>query len=62
MGALDSTLGWLIPALLIVVAVGFIYTKFINPWVVPHLIRFWHWLQGRQQEGDVTRTREITFE
>jgi hypothetical protein len=57
---LDSLLNFLVPAILLLIALGFVYTKFIQPWVVPHLIKFWEWMQGKSTED--TTKKEIVFE
>lgn len=60
MATLDSILNFAIPALLILIALGFIYTKFIKPWVVPHLIRLWEYLNDSQSH--TTHVKEVTYE
>ena len=63
MATLDSILNWLVPTILILVVVGFVYTKFISPWVVPHLIRLWEWAKGSsQQESQGIKNKEIVYE
>lgn len=60
MASLDSVLNFVIPAILIVIALGFIWTKFIEPWVLPHAKRFWEYLQG--QNSKITRQKEVVYE
>jgi len=60
MATLDSILNFLIPLLLMLIAFGFVYTKFLQPWVVPHLIKFWEYLQGPAHQNNAAR--EITYE
>jgi uncharacterized membrane protein len=59
-GQLDAILNFAIPALLIVIALGFVYTKFLKPWVVPYLIKFWEYLNDTQQ--NTTHVKEISYE
>jgi len=61
MGSLDSILNFVIPALLVVIAVGFVYVKFIGPWILPQLKKFWIWLQESSQQQDTTK-KEISYE
>lgn len=63
MATLDSILNFAIPAILILIAVGFVYTKFIQPWVVPHLIKLWEKIResGNNPQTENTR-REIVYE
>jgi len=60
MATLDSILNFLIPLLLMLIAFGFVYTKFLKPWVVPHLIKLWEYSQGTHQNNNIAR--EITYE
>jgi uncharacterized membrane protein len=59
-GQLDAILNFAIPALLILIALGFVYTKFIKPWIVPHLIKFWEYLNDSQSH--TTHVKEIAYE
>lgn len=56
----SQVLSWGIPALLLIIAVGFIYVKFIGPYVVPLLKRLIDWGKGQQEEN--TAQKELTFE
>ena len=63
MVTLDSALNFIIPALLVIIAVGFVYVKMINPWIVPHLIKLYGWIQN--DNPDVLNQpirREITYD
>jgi len=60
MASLDSILNFAIPAILILVAFGFIYTKFLKPWVVPWVISFWEWIQGKEMPT-IHRKKEIVY-
>ena len=58
---LNEILNFGIPALLVLIAFGFIYTKFIDPWLMPHLLRFWDYLSNKEVSTS-TGKREITYE
>jgi hypothetical protein len=57
---LDEILNFAIPALLLIIAFGFCYTKFIQPWIVPHLIKFWEYLNNTQATNH--SVKEVTYE
>jgi len=59
--ALDSILNFAIPALLIVIAFGFVYVKFIGPYVVPWLVQLWEWLKGKETTT-TSGKKEIIYE
>lgn len=46
MGTFDDVLNIGIPALLIIIVVGFLWVKFIEPWVVPMFARLWEKMKG----------------
>lgn len=46
MGTLDEVLNIGIPILLIVIVLGFLWVKFIEPWVVPMVVRLWEKMKG----------------
>ena len=60
MATLDSILNFAIPALLILVAFGFVYVKFLDPWVVPLLRKFWDWLNIQSENKKFNK--EIVYE
>jgi hypothetical protein len=63
MTSLEEILNWGIPTLLILIAVGFIYTKFIGPWVMPMLAKIWDSINGTNQESSNNpRMKEISYE
>lgn len=63
MSGIDDTLNWAIPALLIIIALGFVYTKLINPYVTPLLINFWNWAKGSTERQELGQhRREIIYE
>jgi hypothetical protein len=45
MPTLDQILNFGIPALLIIITLGFLWVKFIEPWCLPMLSKFWEWLK-----------------
>jgi hypothetical protein len=57
----DSVMNFLVPAVLLLIAAGFIYIKFISPWVVPMLSRLWEWVKGSGSSERSIR-KEISFE
>ena len=54
----DSILNILIPALLIIVVVGFIWIKFLEPWGMPLLKKMWASMSG----ASLGKKREIEYE
>jgi hypothetical protein len=63
MAYLDSILNFGIPAILILITLGFLYTKVIQPWVLPLLAKLWEWMKGNKEEGSpATTKREIIYE
>jgi hypothetical protein len=60
MPTIDEILNFGIPFLLLLIAFGFIYTKFLSPWVVPWLVKFVEWLKGTNIES--SNKKEITYE
>ena len=59
---LSQTLGWAIPTLLIVIALGFIYVKFLKPWVMPMLKNLWGWTTKQRETSQHHGPREVSFE
>jgi len=64
MASFDETLNFAIPAILILIAIGFIYIKFLQPFVIPMLSRFWEWAKGNAEPVQTIghNKREITYE
>ena len=64
MANLDEILNFAIPALLIIVVCAFIYTKFLKPWLLPHLVNLWEWITKPRERGgsDNPGKKEIIFE
>ena len=60
MASLDEVLNFLVPAVLVLIAGGFIYTKFVSPWIIPHAKKLWEWLQGEEQQ--TTKNRVIVYD
>ena len=60
MPTLDSILNFAIPTLLILIAIGFVYIKFLSP-LTPQIKKILEWLQGNSQTQE-HRMREITYE
>ena len=59
---LDAFLNFLIPAILLLIALGFVYTKFLKPWVVPHLIQLWEYIQNSNQQREGMVGKELAYE
>ena len=60
---LEDILNFAIPTLLLLIALGFVYVKFLSPWVIPMLSRLWEWAKGttaNRTEGEFRR-REISY-
>jgi hypothetical protein len=62
MTSFDSVLGWLIPTLLIVVSVGFVWMKFIQPFVMPLFQKMINYFRGKSEEETQQKVKEITYE
>ena len=60
MTTLDSILDFVIPFVLILLFIGFIYTKFLDPWLMPHLKRLIAYLRGEGKEE--IKVKEIIYE
>lgn len=60
MVSFNEVLNFAIPALLVIVAFGFVYVKFLEPYVVPLFIKLWEWLKGR--ETSTSTKKEILYE
>lgn len=58
----DEILNVGIPILLILIAVGFVYTKFLGPWLVPHLKNLWIWMNGQTLPTLGSNKKEIVYE
>lgn len=61
MASFDQTLNVGIPLLLLAVAVGFVYTKFLNPFLLPLLKKLWDSVKGKKEDNQIS-VREITYE
>lgn len=64
MAGLNETLNWLIPTVLLLVAGGFVYTKFFQPFVLPMLSGVWEWISSKSDSSPKVSKgkREISFE
>lgn len=59
MGALDSFLNFLVPTLIILIVVGFIWTKILSPVMYPWIRNM---LDGAKERGELRRGKEIVYE
>lgn len=50
-----------IPALLIIIVLGFLWIKFLEPWVFPMLSKLWLWISGAAKTEDVPIRKEISY-
>ena len=64
MASLDEILNVGIPALLIIVALGFIWTKMLEPWAWPIIQKAWASIKEKQetQDGKVTYGKDIVYD
>jgi hypothetical protein len=63
MANLDQIMNWGIPTLLLLIAIGFIWTKFLQPWVFPMFAKMWEWIKNSQEPTHNTSNRkEIAYE
>ena len=65
--SIDQALNFGIPAILILVVLGFVWTKMLEPWVMPMLVKLWGWAKDQMtkdkgEDGTVTRGRDIVYE
>lgn len=58
----DSIMGWAIPALLIIVAIGFVYVKFIKPWFIPLIKDAWDWINGNTSADNHHAEKQVTYD
>lgn len=61
MGAFDDVLNIGIPALLIIITLGFLWVKFIEPWVLPMLARMWGKIT-ESTDNPSPRGKEIVYD
>jgi hypothetical protein len=62
MANLDQILNIAIPTLLFLIVFGYIYTKLLEPWVVPHLRNLWEWIKGGGTAIHMPQKKEIIYE
>jgi transposase len=62
MTTFDSVLNWLIPTLLILIVIGFAWTKFIQPYVAPLFQKIINYFKGKSEEEGQHKVKEITYE
>ena len=58
---LDEALNVGIPILLILITLGFVYTKFLEPWVTPHILKLWNKMKEKTSEELPQRGQEIVY-
>ena len=62
MASLDEILNFAVPAILILIVLGFVYTKFLEPMIIPWLKRMWEKTNTPTQEGGSSfRKKEIVY-
>ena len=61
-GQFDQVLNYGIPILLIVVVLGFLWTKFLKVYVAPFLGDMWDKLKGSNIKNPLKTTKEISYE
>lgn len=61
---LDEALNIGIPALLIIIVLGFVWTKFLEPFCWPVVLKMWAAMKAKNEgeDGRVTTGREIVYE
>ena len=62
MATIAEVLNVAIPLLLLAIAMGFIWTKFIDPWVMPMMKKFWEWLTIQNTPSNQPKGKEINYE
>ena len=58
---MEEALDWGIPALLIIVTLGFIYTKFFEPYVTSLLKKLWEWFKAQNNPEASQKGKEIVY-
>jgi len=61
MTTIDSVLNYGIPILLIIIVLGFIWIKFIQPYVLPMLQNLFEWMKGKNENKQTKYSREIIY-
>lgn len=56
---IDSILNWAVPILLLLIAFGFVYIKFLQPYVIPLFIKLGENLKGNEKNS---LKKEIIYE
>lgn len=63
MANLDQILNFAIPAILILVVVGFLWTKVLGQFLGPLFVRLWEWMKGNgEKTTQHTGKREIVYD
>jgi hypothetical protein len=62
MTTFDTIMNIAVPTILILIAFGFVYMKFLRPFVMPWLIKLWLWITGQNQESTINHKKEIIYE
>jgi len=65
MTALDEALNWIMPLLIFLVAISFLWLKTpLGAWLGPHIKTFWLWAKGESEEDSASSitSREIIYE
>lgn len=63
MATLDEILNFGIPALLVIIVLGFLWVKFIEPWVIPMISRLWEKVNEKKEESEQKKyTKDILYE
>jgi hypothetical protein len=60
--ATSSALDWIIPTILVLIVLGWVWLKLLQPFVFPMLAKWWEWARGAQQNIHIEKQREITYE
>lgn len=62
MGSFDDVLNWGIPALLIIIALGIVYIKFLRPYVIPLIQDAINYKKEKDGEREDNSQKYITYE
>jgi len=62
MATLDDILNVGVPAILILVVVGFIWIKFLNPFVIPMIKNMVEYFKGKNIKVPGVNRKEISYE
>lgn len=58
-GTIDAVLNFTIPSLIVLIVVSFVWSKIIDPLLMPSIRKLWDYING---ENENSKYREIVYE